>query len=117
MGAWWPTDEGRKGWHDGMIFPEEYKFVGIKDREQRGEPVYFATEFLISREGPSLYRVKSRGSGFMREVDQLELIASGPEIEFYPERVDTRNRARLIDLADGVMPQRKSEHGSLSGAG
>ncbi len=107
MVAWWPTGEGRKGWHDGMIFPEEYKFVGIKDRERRGEPVYFATEYLISRDGPSLYRVESRGSGFMREVDQLELIATGPEIEFYPERVDTRNRARLIDLAYGSAAAEK----------
>ena len=108
MVAWWPTDEGRKGWLDGMIFPEEYKFVGIKDQERRGEPVYFATEFLISREGPRLYRVKSRGSGFMREVDQLELIATGAEIEFYPERVDTRNRARLIDLAYGISRSGKA---------
>ena len=32
----------------------------------------------------------------------LELIASGPEIEFYPAMEDTRNRARLIDLANRV---------------
>jgi hypothetical protein len=85
-----------------MIFPEEYKFIGIKDRERRGEPVYFATEYLISREGPSLYHVKSRGSGFMREVVELEPIASGQEIMFYPDIVDTRNRPQLIELADGV---------------
>jgi hypothetical protein len=85
-----------------MIFPEEYKLVGIKDRERRGEAVYFATEYLISREGPRLYRVKSRGSGYMREVEELELIASGREIEFYPENVDTQNRALLIDLAQEV---------------
>jgi len=107
-GDWWRTGDGRKGWHDGMIFPEDYKLVGIKDHEQRGEPVYFSTEFLISRDGPRLYRVKSRGSGFMREVDQLELIASGSEIEFYQERVDTRNRARLIDLAYGISRSGKA---------
>ena len=91
-----------------MIFPEDYKLVGIKDQERRGEPIYFATEFLISRDGPRLYRVQSSGSGFMREVDLLELIASGQEIEFYPERVDTRNRARLIDLADGISRNGKA---------
>jgi hypothetical protein len=85
-----------------MIFPEEYKLVGIKDRERRGDAVYFATEYLISREGPRLYRVKSRGSGFMREVEELQLMAYGNQIEFYPDKVDTRNRARLIDLAQGV---------------
>ncbi len=108
MAAWWLIEDDRKGWLDGMIFPEEYKFVGIKDQERRGEPVYFATEFLISRDGPRLYRVKSAGSGFMREVVHLELIASGPEIEFYPERVDTRNRALLIDLAYGVSRSGKA---------
>lgn len=91
-----------------MIFPEEYKFVGIKDRERRGEPVYFATEYLISREGPRLYQVKSCGSGFMREVLELEPIASGREIVFYPEVVDTRNRAQLIELADGVCRREKA---------
>ena len=60
-----------------MIFPDEYKFVGIKDRERRGESIYFATEYLISRDGPALYHVTSRGSGFMREVVELESIASG----------------------------------------
>ncbi len=82
-----------------MIFPEDYKQVGIKDEERPGEPVYFATQYLISRDGPRLYSVGSRGEGFMREVQSLELIASGPEIVFYPGIVDTRNRALLIELA------------------
>lgn len=85
-----------------MIFPEEYKFVGIKDRERRGESVYFATEYLISRDGPALYHVTSQGSGFMREVVELEPMAFGQEIMFYPDIVDTRNRAQLIELANGV---------------
>jgi hypothetical protein len=68
----------------------------------RGESVYFATEYLISRDGPSLYRVTSRGSGFMREVTGLQPIATGREIMFYPDIVDTRNRARLIELAEGI---------------
>ena len=91
-----------------MIFPDEYKLVGIKDRERRGESVYFATEYLISRDGPRLYHVKSRGSGFMREVVELEPIASGREIMFYPDIVDTRNRARLIELANGVCRSGKA---------
>ncbi len=41
-------------------------------------------------------------------MEQLELIASGQEIEFYPERVDTRNRARLIDLAYGISRSGKA---------
>lgn len=85
-----------------MIFPEDYKQVGIKDEERRGERIYFATQFLISREGPRLFRVRSRGEGFMRETEELELIAEGSEICFYPGRLDTRNRALLIELADEI---------------
>jgi hypothetical protein len=91
-----------------MIFPEDYKFVGIKDKECRGKPIYFSTQYLISRDGPRLYQVKSSGDGFMRVVDELELIASGPEIEFYPVKEDTRNRARLIDLANRVCRRSKA---------
>ena len=85
-----------------MIFPEDYKQVGIKDEERRGDPVYFATQFLISRDGPRIYRVQSRGEGFMREVERLDLIAQGAEVFLYPEKVDTRNRALLIELADEI---------------
>jgi len=91
-----------------MIFPDDYKFVGIKDRERRGESVYFATQYLISREGPVLYHVTSRGSGFMREVVELEQIASGQDIVFYPDIVDTRNRTRLIELADEICKRLKA---------
>jgi hypothetical protein len=85
-----------------MIFPEEYKFVGIKDWECRGDPIYFSTGYLISRDGPSIYAVKSSGKGFMRTVEELQLISSGEDVAFYPEKVDTRNRTLLIELADGV---------------
>ncbi|NMB85631.1 MAG: hypothetical protein A4E44_01477 [Methanosaeta sp. PtaB.Bin018] len=89
-----------------MIFPEDYKSVGIKDQERLGEPIYFATEYLINRDGPRLYRVQSRGKGFMRQLESLELIASGTEIVFYPGKVDTRNRAKMIDLAADVCRSR-----------
>lgn len=85
-----------------MIFPDDYKQVGIKDEERRGDKVYFATQFLISRAGPRLYRVRSRGDGFMRDVEELELIAEGSEIFFYPGKLDTRNRALLIELTDEI---------------
>ncbi|HNX40103.1 MAG TPA: hypothetical protein PKK11_05930 [Methanothrix sp.] len=95
-----------------MIFPEDYKLVGIKDGERRGDPVYFSTRYLISREGPRLYAVTSRGEGFLREAAQLQLIASGDQILFYGERVDTRNRTRLIDLATEVC--RRSMPGGVN---
>jgi len=85
-----------------MIFPEDYKIIGIKDDERPGDPIYFSTRYLISRNGPRLYQVTSRGEGFMREVEKLELISSGSEIAEWPGKVDTRNRALLIELASGL---------------
>jgi hypothetical protein len=82
-----------------MIFPQDYKSVGIKDNERPGDPIYFATHYLISRQGPKLYQVISSGQGFMREVESLELISSGPQIMEFPKVVDTRNRTLLIELA------------------
>jgi hypothetical protein len=85
-----------------MIFPEDYKLVGIKDCQRRGDPIYFSTRYLINLEGPELYLVESSGEGFMRSVDSLDLIASGKEIVEYPEIVDTRNRTRLILTAQEI---------------
>lgn len=39
-GGWWPTGDGRGAWTE-MIFPDNYKFVGIKDREERGHQSTF----------------------------------------------------------------------------
>jgi hypothetical protein len=85
-----------------MIFPEDYKTVGIKDDERPVDPIYFSTKYLISRVGPKLYMVTSSGKGFMRDVEALELLSSGPEIAEWPEKVDTRNRALLIELAGSL---------------
>ncbi len=82
-----------------MIFPEDYKIVGVKDKERPGEPIYFSTQYMVFREGPKLYRVSSHGKGFIRTVEKMELIASGPQIVEYPQKVDTRNRAGLVELA------------------
>lgn len=87
-----------------MIFPEDYKTVGIKDDERPGDPIYFSTKYLISRDGPKLYRVTSSGEGFMREVETLELLSTGSEIAEWPEKVDTRDRALLIELASSMKP-------------
>jgi hypothetical protein len=89
-----------------MIFPQDYKSVGIKDDDRPGDPIYFATQYLISRQGPKLYQVTSSGQGFMREVERLELISSGPEIIEYPKTVDTRNRALLIQLASSLCTEK-----------
>jgi len=99
MEASWHTAGKRRDWCDDVIFPEDYKAVGIKDRQHPGEPVYFSTKYLISLEEPALYEVSSSGQGFMRHLDSLRLIASGNEIAEYPEKINTRDRAMLIRLA------------------
>ena len=82
-----------------MIFPDDYKLIGIKDQEELGNPIYFATNYLIIRQGPKLYRVKSTGQGLMNKTEDFQLIAEGHQIVEYPEKVDTRNRSLLIRLA------------------
>ena len=86
-----------------MIFPTDYRVIGVKDDDRYGDPIYFSTEYLVSRQGPKLFKAKNKGKKaqgfFLRDVDSLEIVASGPEIIEYPEKVDTRDRARLIELA------------------
>lgn len=85
-----------------MIFPEDYKMIGVKDKERPGEQIYFSTQYMLFTDGPALYSVSSKGTGFMRTVEKMELIAEGPQIAKYPNQVDTRNRARLIELASSI---------------
>lgn len=85
-----------------MIFPEDYKIIGVKDKERPGEPIYFSTQYMIFRDGPKLYGVRSHGTGFIHTVEKMELIASGPQIAEYPQKVNTRNRAKLIELASDI---------------
>lgn len=86
-----------------MIFPADYRVIGVKDDDRYGGPIYFSTEYIISHQGPKLFKAKTKGKNaqgfFLRDVDSLELIASGREILEYPEKIDTRDRARLIELA------------------
>lgn len=92
-----------------MIFPEDYKTVGISREHRPGDPIYFATQYLLSCGGETaLYRVhrSAPGSGFM-VPGSLQMLAYGPQIAVYPQIIDTRNRSRLIHLAaemchDGV---------------
>ena len=63
-----------------MIFPEDYKLIGVKDKERPCEQIYFSTQYMLFTDGPKLYSVSSNGKGFMRTVEEMELIASGPQI-------------------------------------
>jgi len=84
-----------------LIFPEDYKYVGAASEARPGDPIYFSTRFLIHfGDEITIYAVEAEdGTGFMRPVRSMEPIASGGAIRVYPEKVDTRNRALLIELA------------------
>lgn len=92
-----------------MIFPEDYKYVGTALEARPGDPIYFSTRYLIHFEGEiTIYGVETQpGKGFMRKVRSMKPIVSGDAILEYPEKIDTRSRANLIELAfslckDGV---------------
>jgi len=92
-----------------LIFPEDFKQIGTATEARPGDPIYFATKYLIHfGDEIVIYAVEAEpGKGFMRPVKLMEPIASGDEILEYPEKIDTRNRTRLIELSydlcrDGV---------------
>jgi len=87
-----------------LIFPADYKYVGAADEARPGDPIYFSTRYLIVfGDEVVIYEVESEpGEGFMRKVVSMEPMAIGGEILVYPEKVDTRNRTKLIDLATAL---------------
>ena len=92
-----------------MIFPEDYKYVGTATEARPGDPIYFSTRYLIHfADEITIYEVEAElGKGFMRKVRSMEPFARGDAILEYPEKIDTRNRTRLIELShelcrDGV---------------
>ncbi|UEC42495.1 MAG: hypothetical protein METHAR1v1_650010 [Methanothrix sp.] len=87
-----------------MIFPADYKYVGVADEARPGDPIYFSTRYLIHfADEVVIYEVEQYpGEGFMRRSVSMEPIAGGSEILVYPEKVDTRNRTGLIELASSL---------------
>lgn len=93
-----------------MIFPDEYKNVGVTESFCPGteEPIYFLTDYLIVKKGDPLtgnseyaiYRVKKSGEGLLRKVEALETIASGEEVVKYDRELNIKDRALLIETAE-----------------
>ena len=91
-----------------MIFPEEYKHVGVTKALCPGaeEPIYFLTDYLIAEsENPdgtpryAVYHVKKSGEGLLRKVEALERIASGEEVVKYDRELNIKDRTLLIETA------------------
>jgi hypothetical protein len=95
-----------------MIFPDEYKRVGMTKSfcPDTEEPIYFLTDYLIAeREDPqagsfeyAVYHVKKTGEELLRKVEALETIASGEEVVKYNRELNIKDRALLIETAKKV---------------
>ena len=99
-----------------MIFPDEYKNVGVTGSFCPGteEPIYFLTDYLIvEKEDPltdnseyAIYRVKKSGEGLLRKVEALETIASGEEVVKYDQELNIKDRTLLIETAEKLCTEK-----------
>ncbi|TGC08017.1 DUF7714 family protein [Methanolobus halotolerans] len=91
-----------------MIFPDEYKYVGMnraipEDADDRR--IYFLTKYLIVEDivegetGYSLYSVQNTGEQLLRDIANLEKLASGEEIIRYDKELNIKDRTLLIETA------------------
>lgn len=87
-----------------MIFPADYKSVGVTRTDPRGRigcPIYFTTDYLIAElpSGYEIFKVKSEGEGLLRKLVSLELVSKGKEIAKFEEKLDSHDRTKLIECA------------------
>lgn len=91
-----------------MIFPEEYKYVGVTrlyPDDAHEEPVYFLSRYLIVEQLTdigheySVYRVEHTGEELLRKVTKVELIASGEQVIKYDKELNIKDRRLLIEKA------------------
>jgi len=85
-----------------MIFPPHCKGIGYAGNKPVGDQVYFLSEYLIHEtdKGPEILAVEAgEGTGMMRPVRSVRVIASADEVCEYPERVILHNRGDLIRKA------------------
>ncbi|CAD6490225.1 MAG: hypothetical protein KFBDDELM_00103 [Candidatus Argoarchaeum ethanivorans] len=89
-----------------MIFPQDYKYVGITDTPpQKGGVIYFSTQYLIveTTEGEhtdyQIYLVKNNGKGLLRTITDITLLADTHQITVLNETVDSCNFGALVKKA------------------
>lgn len=91
-----------------MIFPDDYKMVGITQGDPckkplGSEPVYFATKYMIAdlQDGDfKIVEVESEQTGSLfANVTSFKLIAQGEEIVVHEKEHDAHNKTKLILLA------------------
>lgn len=92
-----------------MIFPDEYKHVGVTKAlcQCAEEPIYFLTDYMIvEKENPEtgsveygIYHVKKSEGDLLRKVEALKMIASGEEVIKYGLELNIKDRTLLIETA------------------
>lgn len=85
-----------------MIFPPHCKCVGYAGNKPVGDLVYFLSEYLIheTTDGYEVLAVEAgEGTGMMRPVRSVRLIAGFDDVMEYPDRVILHNRGDLIRKA------------------
>jgi hypothetical protein len=86
-----------------VIFPEEYKCVGVAGEMPCGEKVYFLSRYLVRfvGEGSEILEVMLNDSekGLMRSIVSSRVIATQKEVYRYPGKVNLHDRAGLVRLA------------------
>jgi len=86
-----------------VIFPEQCKHVGHASTKPCGDRVYFLSRWLVRDTGTGYELLEvtpdPEGSGMMRRIVSLTVIATAKETYRYPEKVQINNRSRLVELA------------------
>ena len=86
-----------------MIFPEEYKNIGIcHENDDISSKIYFLSEYLLKQEDGqwNLYQVNSNKSPILTTVESLELIATSDQILWYDKKLNIKDRTLLIETAN-----------------
>ncbi|UGV40289.1 hypothetical protein J7W08_09405 [Methanococcoides orientis] len=95
-----------------MIFPDEYKYVGVTgihpdDAEEN--IIYFLSEYMVVEDHVtedeieySIYHVTKQGDDLLRDVEKLDLVASGEQVIKYDAKLNIKDRAQLIEIAAGL---------------
>lgn len=85
-----------------MIFPPHCKCIGYAGNKPVGDRVYFLSEYLI-HEVPDGYEIlavePAEGTGLMRDIKHVSVIAGPDEVYCYTEPVVLHNRGDLIKKA------------------
>jgi hypothetical protein len=91
-----------------MIFPDDYKEVGVTQNDPTlkplsDEPIYFSTKYLIVCLGNENYKVlrviSEAANSLLTRVTSFEMIAREDEIIPYELEMDAHDRTKLIELA------------------